>query len=309
MRTREEVLSELKSIYGDKYDLSLVTYTRAADKITMVCPEHGPFSKSMQTHRTWKQGCRKCSHRNRYDKRVSAYRDKFISRSIAVHGNKYDYTKTIYTGAMDSVVVTCSSHGDFPLTASGHLKGQGCPFCSGYLTCDNDFKQRIYKIHGDAITTGPVEDMRHKVDARCNTCGRSWRPWPKVLLEGHGCPICNRSDRGGFDMSKPAYLYLIKFTLLNNREVFKIGITNQKIKSRINGLGVNKRATHEILGANLHTKGVDAYEEENFLKANLENYAYKGDDFCANGQTELYCIDPRLVIKGLEFAPHVTPGK
>lgn len=298
------------SIYGDKYDLSLVSYTRASDKITLVCPDHGPFSKSMQTHRTWKQGCRICSHRHRYDAKILERDKNFANRAGVSHGNKYSYGKAIYTGAHAPINVTCPEHGDFPVIASNHLRGQGCPYCSGASTCDAEFKKKIESIHGGKLIVGPVTDMRHKVDARCSICGKNWRPWPKVLLEGHGCPICNRVDVSGFDMSKPAKLYLIKFTLLNAKEVFKLGITSQPIKKRVAGMQLQGRATYEILGVSHYEKGVHAYEDECWLKSQLEGYAYVGEPFTTNGGTELFTIDPRIVLKALKFetthekAPH-----
>jgi predicted nucleic-acid-binding Zn-ribbon protein len=57
--------------------------------------------------------------------------DEFISRSNIVHNNKYDYTKVIYTGALNHVVIICEKHGEFLQTPTTHTNvASGCPRCS-----------------------------------------------------------------------------------------------------------------------------------------------------------------------------------
>lgn len=299
-RTNESLVEELRGIYGDAYDLSKMVRV-GPGVVTLFCDKHGAFTKSMQTHRNWGLGCKLCNPRARYENKIAERAAGFEARSREVHGDKYQYHKTKYIGSQSRVNVTCPEHGDFPVIASSHLRGQGCPYCSGASTCDSEFKARILKIHGAGITVGPVTDMRHKLDAACNECGKTWRPWPRSLLDGHGCPICNRVDVSGFDMAKPAKLYLLRFTLQNRKEVFKLGITCQPIKKRVQGMQLQGRATYEILGVTAYEKGVHAYEDECELKSALLGYSYVGEAFANNGSTEMFSIDPRLVVKDLEF--------
>lgn len=37
----------------------------------------------------------------------------FIENSKKIHGNLYNYDKTIYTGSRNKVIITCKIHGDF----------------------------------------------------------------------------------------------------------------------------------------------------------------------------------------------------
>lgn len=55
-----ETLSRLK--HGDKYDYSLVEYKKAHDYVTIICPIHGSFIQSANTHL---RGCG-CSRCNRF---------------------------------------------------------------------------------------------------------------------------------------------------------------------------------------------------------------------------------------------------
>ena len=300
-RSTESLVEELRGIYGDTYDLSKMVRV-SSGVVTLVCDLHGPFTKSMQTHRTWGLGCKLCNRRVKYDRKIAERGAEFEGKARNTHGDKYQYTKTVYAGAAKNVVVTCPLHGDFVLNAANHLRGQGCPYCAGSATCDNDYKRRVDEVHEGRISVGPVSDMRHKIDVHCNKCGRDWRTWPKGLLEGYGCPICNRSGAlSGFDMAKPANLYLIKFTLLSGLEVFKLGITNREVEKRVIGLQTRGRASHEILAIKYYEKGVYAYDDENELKTQLEGYKYMGEPFIENGCSELFTIDPRLIIKDFDF--------
>ena len=57
---------------------------------------------------------------------------QWVSRARSVHGNKYDYSNTTYTGGEKAVVVYCPRHGPFTVIANRHLsKRNGCRSCKG----------------------------------------------------------------------------------------------------------------------------------------------------------------------------------
>lgn len=58
--------------------------------------------------------------------------------------------------------------------------------------------------------------------------GHVWKAQPHNIINGHGCPICNRI---GFNPSKPALVYYIKISK-ENLTYFKIGITNKTLEYR-----------------------------------------------------------------------------
>lgn len=64
-RSRSDTTQFIKSavrIFGNVYDYSLVNYTRAHKKITIVCRAHGAFMQTPTNHLTGKAGCSKCNH-------------------------------------------------------------------------------------------------------------------------------------------------------------------------------------------------------------------------------------------------------
>jgi len=61
---------------------------------------------------------------------LTSQQDVFEYKSKLIHGEKYSYARTEYKHSLEKVCVTCPFHGDFYLTPSNHLQGQGCKFCS-----------------------------------------------------------------------------------------------------------------------------------------------------------------------------------
>ena len=55
--------------------------------------------------------------------------EKFIEDAIKVHGNKYDYSKSDYKGALEKIRIICPEHGEFWQTPNDHLNGHGCGLC------------------------------------------------------------------------------------------------------------------------------------------------------------------------------------
>ena len=55
--------------------------------------------------------------------------EEFIELARQVHGDKYDYSKTVYLNKRSKVIITCPIHGDFEQNAHSHLNGRGCPKC------------------------------------------------------------------------------------------------------------------------------------------------------------------------------------
>lgn len=55
--------------------------------------------------------------------------EEFIKEAKEIHGDKYDYSKTIYKKVTEKVCIICPKHGEFWQKPNGHLSGNGCPKC------------------------------------------------------------------------------------------------------------------------------------------------------------------------------------
>ena len=46
--------------------------------------------------------------------------EEFIKKAKAVHGDKYDYSKSIYNGVNNKIEIICPEHGSFWMTPVNH---------------------------------------------------------------------------------------------------------------------------------------------------------------------------------------------
>ena len=124
--------------------------------------------------------------------------DKFIQRSIKVHGEKYDYSLVDYINAKTKAKIICPSHGIFEQEANSHLLGMGCSVCSGTKKSTNhDFTQKAIKVHGDKYDYRLVEYVNNKtkVNIICEEHG-IFEQSPSKHLNGRNCPTCANICRG-----------------------------------------------------------------------------------------------------------------
>ena len=73
----------------------------------------------------------------------------FIERSRAKHGDRYDYSMSIYVRSNDKVKVICKEHGIFLVGAGKHMYGAGCQKCRGFGQTTETLKARLIKARGD----------------------------------------------------------------------------------------------------------------------------------------------------------------
>jgi transposase-like protein len=77
--TTEDFIEKAKSIHGDKYDYSKSIYTSSINLITIICPTHGEFNQTAQSHYGKKYGCQKCGFEFN-----TSNTDDFIKKSIKI---------------------------------------------------------------------------------------------------------------------------------------------------------------------------------------------------------------------------------
>lgn len=126
--------------YGNKYDYSETNIISCYDKIEVRCKEHDVvFKLSIENH-ILGQGCPVCSAIN-YSKIRTKTTDYFINKSKEIHGNRFDYTDTIYINSKVRVDIKCDRHGTFKQYPQNHLNGGGCRKCADEIDI---FKREDY---------------------------------------------------------------------------------------------------------------------------------------------------------------------
>ena len=188
--TTEEFIKRANVIYNNKYNYSKVEYINNDIKVCIICPIHGEFWQTPHTHLKG-QGCKKCG--------IMKYKlttKEFIERAKEIHGDKYDYSKVEYTGALSKVCIICPIHGEFWQEASSHIKKKnGCPLCNGRIKNTTRFIERAKEIHGDKYDYSKVEyiNSTSKICIICPIHGEFWQEPRHHLNSKNGCPICKES--------------------------------------------------------------------------------------------------------------------
>lgn len=120
---------------------------------------------------------------------------EFIEKSILIHGDKYDYSLTIFTHTKKPVEIICKTHGSFLQTPNKHLIGQGCKKCSGLEKLNlEDFINRSNIIHNNFYCYEKTNyiNIRTSILITCLIHG-DFLQNPYKHLIGQGCTSCNKS--------------------------------------------------------------------------------------------------------------------
>lgn len=117
----------------------------------------------------------------------------FIEKSINVHGERYDYSNTLYVKSNEKLIITCRVHGEFKQTPNQHLsKKNGCPECSGNkpLTTES-FIEKAKIIHGSKYdySKSVYITSYKKISIICKSHGM-FTQTPNHHLSGAGCNSC-----------------------------------------------------------------------------------------------------------------------
>ena len=245
------------SLYGNKFDLSRVNFVSTKkDKITIICPIHGPFEacvndflrKHKKNHAN--HGCVKCGNESTGRHREKS-QNEFIQKAKSIHGDRYDYSKTIYKGITENIIIICKIHGEQLIYAHNHINGQppaGCGSCGNISKAQKNtlgikkFIQKARKIHGDKYDYSQAKytlNYKH-LTIICPVHGPFQQTPSQHIDKMCGCGEC------GFELSQlgktlnelsyeesnvPGIFYIIK--CYNDIEsFFKVGITSKTVSQR-----------------------------------------------------------------------------
>lgn len=186
--TQEQAIARLVDTHGDRYDYSKVVYKSSAEKIEIICREHGSFWQRFGCHKHG-SNCPKC----RRNPRITSHQD-LIERFFKIHGDKYDYSKVKYTNAKAKIIITCGIHGDFKQLASNHVRGDGCPKCASHKYIDTEVKIKKFRsVHGDKYDYSKFKYINATTPAIiiCPHHGE-FKQTIAHHEKGSGCPFCHR---------------------------------------------------------------------------------------------------------------------
>lgn len=285
--TLAEFLAHARAVHGDKYDYSCVDYQGSSKRVTIICPEHGPFEQLAADHTYNGSGCPACVGLEHYGA------EEFIRRSREMHGDNYDYANVKYVNARTKVEIICPKHGAFMQPPHHHMKGVGCPGCkadkiseSMRMTQD-EFVERALAVHGGKYDYSQTvyEFGRKKIIIICPEHGPFSIEARLHTDQGTGCPDCAES---GFRVRKPALLYYLRVTDNNGNRLYKIGITNRTVEDRFSLADLSRIVPIRIWE---YAEGQDALDRETEILRAHKHLAYRGKPVLVTGNSELFISD------------------
>jgi hypothetical protein len=135
-----------------------------------------------------------------YDKSKKSNLSEFIKKAKKIHGDKYDYSKTMYINSKEPMKIFCREHQQFFWqNANNHLQGQGCPCGRNerISKSNSKYNQKTFieeskKIHKDKYSYSLVRyvGVREKVRIICKKHYCVFEQTPYAHLRGAGCHIC-----------------------------------------------------------------------------------------------------------------------
>lgn len=217
MRTLEEFIKLAKAKHNNYYSYEkVISYDGSFEKIIVTCPIHGDFETTPARHLSG-CGCPMCA-REHTSKVMRKSTEEFIKDSKAIHGDKYNYDETVYTGRRKLLKIICPIHGLQEMTAENHLRGCGCPECSHKQAGDSKrfsvdkFIEMSREVHGDRYdySKSNYVSMKTKLTITCPIHGDFTQSPHDHIKNRTGCPIC-RSSKMEIDLRNKLIDCNIKF--------------------------------------------------------------------------------------------------
>jgi Zn finger protein HypA/HybF involved in hydrogenase expression len=236
-------ISNSIKFHGNKYDYSpsLLDYVGMRQKVSVKCNSCKTIFKQRAYAHTRGQGCPVCAN----NKILST--EKFIEKSKRVHGNRYDYSNTIYTKTLGKVKIKCLGCNTlFSQRANDHLNGSGCSYCNKRIGQSPKklstpiFIGRSKSVHGDLYNYDNVNYTlcQSKVKINCNVCGSTFLQSPLHHMNGHGCPNCAKTRY----ISKMENEFLTYLKIPDNKSTRQICLGNFVVDA------VVENVVYEFLG-------------------------------------------------------------
>lgn len=241
--SNEQFLTRAISIHSDKYDYGEVNYINNRTKIKILCKQCNVYFFQKPYSHLAGCGCTECGIKLAGDKRRKTT-EQFIQEANEIHSNRYDYSKTNYTGNTTDIEILCEKHGIFKQIPTVHLSGGGCPKCGNCAKSKNMTKTQEQFIleakrkHGNKYDYSLIEYLGShiKIEILC-PFHKVYTQIPADHIRGAGCPICGnethwkREDYIKKAKGRVCIFYTIR-CFNEDEEFYKIGITMRRVKER-----------------------------------------------------------------------------
>lgn len=187
--------------HGEIYDYSKSIVKKRNDKVIILCKKHGEFKQTPAAHLTG-QGCPKCRYISSGNSNRHSLKE-YIQDVKKIHGDKYDYSKFVYSNSKAKGEIICPIHGMFLMTPNHHTQGSGCPKC-GRIKANKSstldysiFLERASNVHGSIYMYDESSYKKYSVKMNIMCSKHGWfeqTPHSHISMKA-GCSKCGSINR------------------------------------------------------------------------------------------------------------------
>ena len=183
--TQDDFLLRSRKAHGKKYDYSRAKIVSATEKVTIVCPQHGPFEQAPYVHYLMGSGCPACA-----GNRKLTIRDMQL---LAQRKGGACLSKK-YTNSTSNLRWRCSKGHVWAAAPYnvGKLNGTWCPHCAGVAPRNLDQMIQIAKERGGLCLSESYTSLKGKLLWRCKNNHDFWMTPNKVIHRNAWCPLCTK---------------------------------------------------------------------------------------------------------------------
>ena len=253
-------------------------------------------------------------------------KDEFITKSIQIHGDKYDYSMVVYKKGIDKIIIRCKTHGEFLQTPKNHYKA-GCKKCATEIEHNKqrsnveEFIKKAKFIHADIYEYSKTNyiDAKTEIIITCKEHGY-FTQRPNNHLCGAGCPKCNDVYRrtqndfindakiiheDNYDYSKSIFINVdtkLIITCKTHGDFIKTPYHHMNRKQGCPKCSVYKKYSKSAISyLDFMSKlyNIKIQHAENEIEYKIPNTRFKADGYCEETKTiyefhgTIYHGDPR----------------
>lgn len=141
--------------------------------------------------------------------------EDFVQRATATHGDKYDYSSSVFKGMSRKINIICKIHGEFEQVCSDHIGGHGCRGCfkdnlKTWSKEEDDCLRENYQAKGAYWCADKLGKTEHAVRGRATALGLA----KKQRISHEHIPaylwgsVCSRAREEGYNFDlDPDFLW------------------------------------------------------------------------------------------------------
>ena len=186
--------SECEERHKGKYDYSKFVFKTLITKSVIVCPIHGEFEQTMQTH--LKGECPRCARETTINK-VHITKETFIVMLATKHPH---LSVVFYKTYKEKAELSCTKHPNHKIiaTPTSVLRcAHGCTKCASEAMTQlrqmtqEEFELKVNRVHSNNITVlSKYAGSRTPIEFLCLAHEELFVKRPFDVLQGRGCNIC-----------------------------------------------------------------------------------------------------------------------